>query len=62
MKKALSIIVLAFLSTSIAFAGDLGENMASDCVSTQQSSRYQQTLGDAGSSQEVESSSAASGR
>tara|TARA_R110002049_G_scaffold78142_1_gene199303 strand:- start:581 stop:769 length:189 start_codon:yes stop_codon:yes gene_type:complete len=62
MKKALSIIVLAFLSTSIAFAGDLGENMASDCVSTQQSSRYQQTLADGGSTQEVQSDSSSTGR
>tara|TARA_R110000868_G_scaffold103516_2_gene285061 strand:- start:2579 stop:2770 length:192 start_codon:yes stop_codon:yes gene_type:complete len=59
MKKFISVLFLSLLVTGVSFAGELGENMASDCVSTQQSSRFQQTLAD-GQSSEVEQSSSSS--
>ncbi|MBH47945.1 MAG: hypothetical protein CME71_07205 [Halobacteriovorax sp.] len=59
MKKFISVLFLSLLVTGVSFAGELGENMASDCVSTQQSSRFQQTLSD-GQSSEVEQSSSSS--
>jgi len=62
MKKLLSIVFLTILASNVAFAADLGENMASDCVSTQQSSRFQQTVSDAPASSTVDSSSTSSGR
>lgn len=53
MKKLMTILFLGLIATNIAMADtELGENQASDCVSTHQSGRNQQGL--ASGSEEVE--------
>lgn len=60
MKKLISALFLALMLVNVSFAGELGEDMAPDCASTQQSSRFQQTLGEGTADVEQSSSSSSS--
>lgn len=60
MKKTLSLIALLMITCSASFADGVGENLAADCISTHQSSRFQEVVADADAP--VETSSESSSR
>lgn len=60
MKKFITLLFLALITSNISMARELGEDLSADCSSTYQSSRHQETLSDATASddgQTFESSS-----
>jgi len=55
MKKLFTLIAMFLIAGNVAFAAELGEDAAADCISTHQSGRYQEVLSDSDAASEQQS-------